>query len=317
MLEDRESDCPGEGQIRGPRPDAAIGALAAGQHGVVSRAQLLDARLTPAMIDKRVVRGALVLLHRGVYAVGHASLRREGWWLAAVLAAGPGAVLSHRDAAALHDLRAGGGTRIDVSTPRERSGTAKIRVHGRRALHAEDVTTVEGIPVTTVARTLVDLAQAVAQDSLLKALGEAERQHKLDVRALEAASRRTRGRRGSGHAALEAALDEMRRQGTTLTRSPLEDRFIALLDAHDLPRPATNAHVTGLEGDAVWRQARLVVELDGWDAHKTRRAFQRDRTKGNALAAAGWTLLRFTHDDVVRRPHEVAAHIAAQLSRAA
>lgn len=297
--------------------DRLIGALAARQHGVVSRGQLLEAGLTARRIEMRLRSGQLIQLHRGVYAVGHASLRREGRWLAAVLAAGPGAALSHRDAAALHDLRAGGGGRIDVSTPAERRATAAIRVHGRRALDPRDVTTIERIPVTTIARTLVDLAEVVGKQSLAKALSEAERQHKLDVRAIHEALHRTRGRRGPGHAAITKALEEMRVQGATLTRSHLEDRFLALLDANRIVRPRLNARIEGIEGDAVWPRAQLVVELDGWAYHRSRCAFQRDREKGNALTAAGWTVLRFTHDDLTRRPQAVAAQVAAQLSRAA
>jgi predicted transcriptional regulator of viral defense system len=291
--------------------------LAADQHGVVSRGQLLDAGVTRTMIEKRLATGELVAIHRGVYAVGHAHLRPNGYRLAAVLAVGAGAVLSHRDAAALHGVRDGGGIRIDVSTPAERRSTRRIRVHGRRRLDAADVTTVEGIPVTTVARTLVDLAEVVAADALRKALSEAERQRVLDVKGIEEALERVRGRRGPATAKLRAALSDLAAHGAQLTRSPLEDRLLPLLDAHSIPRPRTNLHVEGCEGDAVWPEARLVVELDGWDAHKTRRAFQHDRTKANRLTNAGWAVLRFTHDDLVRRPRETAAAIATQLSRAA
>jgi len=297
--------------------DERIAALAAGQHGVVSRPQLLDARITETMIKKRLATGQLVPLHRGVYAVGHAHLRPNGYRLAAVLAVGPGAVLSHRDAAALHGLRDGGGTRIDVSTPADRMSTRRIRVHARRRLDAQDVTTVDGIPVTTISRTLIDLAEVLAHQQLTKVLSEAERQRTLDVKAIEEALERLRGRRGPGTTKLRAALEELANHGATLTRSPLEDRFLPLLEAHDLPRPATNAYVAGYECDAVWRAQRVAVELDGWDAHKTRRAFQHDRTKGNAIQAAGYALLRFTHADVVRRPREVVTDVARQLSRAA
>lgn len=314
MREDRESRGPTDPRVRGPHADERIAALAAGQHGVVSRTQLLDARITGTMVKKRITRGHLVPLHRGVYAVGHAHLRPNGYRLAAVLAVGPGAVLSHRDAAALHGLRDGGGVRIDVSTPAERRSTRRIRVHGRRALGAQDVTTVDGIPVTTVARTLVDLAEVVPADALRKALNEAERQRVLDVRGIEEALERVRGRRGLSVVRIRAALSELSDRGATLTRSRLEDRFLSLLEAHDLPRPATNAYVEGYEGDAVWHRQRLVVELDGWDAHKTRRAFQHDRTKANRLTGAGWTVLRFTHADVAWRPRETAAAIAAQLT---
>jgi predicted transcriptional regulator of viral defense system len=317
MPEDRESDPDIWGPIRGPRVDERIVTLAAGQHGVVSRGQLLDARIAPSTIEVRVRTGELVRLHRGVYAVGHAHLRPNGYRLAAVLAVGDQAVLSHRDAAALHGIRDGDGTRIDVSTPAERRSTEWIRIHNRRALDARDVTTVEGIRVTTVARTLVDLAEMLVHRQLTKALSEAERQRTLDVNGIEEAIGRLRGRRGSSVAKVRAALAELAAHGTQLTGSPLEDRLLPLLDAHDLPRPATNAYVEGYEGDAVWPAGRLIVELDGWDAHKTRRAFQRDRTKANALTLAGWTVLRFTHDDLVRRPEVVVAGVSGALSRAA
>lgn len=297
--------------------DGAIARIAADQHGVVTRRQLLDAGITERMIGKRIAVGHLVKLHRGVYAVGHTHLRIEGFWLAAVLAVGDRAALSHRDAAGLHGLRPSNRTRIDVSTTNERKPTAKIHVHGRRLLAARDVTNVQGIPVTTVARTLVDLAEVVAGDALRKALSEAERQGTLDVTGIEAAIGRLRGRRGASIAKLRSALADLKHHGTQLTRSRLEDRLLPLLDAHDLPRPATNAYVEGYEGDAVWRRERLVVELDGWDTHKTRRAFQHDRTKANTLTNAGWTVLRFTHDDLVRRPEVVVAGVSEALSRAA
>ena len=269
------------------------------------------------MLRSRLATGQLVKLHRGVYAVGHAHLRPNGYRLAAVLAVGPGAALSHRDAAALHGLRAGGGARIEVSTPAQRRSTERIRVHGRRAIAAEDVTRVEGIAVTTVHRTLVDLGEVLATDALRKALSEAERQRTLDVKGIEEALGRLRGRRGPATAKLRAALKDLSDHGATLTRSPLEDRLLPLLDAHDLPRPATNAYVEGYECDAVWRRAQLVVELDGWDSHKTRWAFQHDREKANRLTNAGWTVLRYTHDDIVRRPEVVVAGVRSGLSPAA
>ncbi|MBS1871068.1 MAG: DUF559 domain-containing protein [Actinobacteria bacterium] len=317
MPEDRGSRSAPPTTNRAPHTDARIAALAAGQHGVVSRGQLLDAGIASATLRDRVRRGQVVPLHRGVYAVGHAHLRPEGFWLAAVLAVGPPAVLSHRDAAALHGLRPCNRPRIEVTTPAERKRTAKLDVHARRALDPRDVTTVAGIPVTTVARTVVDLAEVLTHEALTKVLGEAERQRVLDLTGIEEALARRRGRRGSATATLRAALRELSDHGATLTRSPLEDRLLPLLAAHDLPRPATNAYVEGYEGDAVWHRHKLVVELDGWDAHKTRRAFQHDRTKQNALTTAGWTVLRFTHDDLVRRPEVVVAAVRARLSRAA
>jgi very-short-patch-repair endonuclease len=284
---------------------------------VVTRGQLLDAGIPSTTIEDRISRGQLVPLHRGVYAVGHTHLRTEGHWLAAVLAVGTQAALSHRDAAALHGLRPSNRPRIEVSTTQERKPTAKIDVYGRRLLDASDVEAKDGIRVTTVARTLVDLAEVLAHQALVKVLGETERQRKLDTKGIEQAIGRLRGRRGPATAKLRAALAELAAHGTTLTRSRLEDSFLSLLDAHDLPRPATNAHVAGYEWDAVWRADRVAVELDGWDAHKTRRAFQHDRTKANTLTAGGWTVLRFTHADVLQRRQMVARLLRNALSQAA
>ncbi len=303
---------PPQTRVRGPD---AVGAVADAQHGVIARWQLADAGVTPAVLKARIANGHLLRLHTGVYAVGHRRLRREGCWLAAVLAAGPGAVLSHRDAAALHGLRASNRARVDVTTRRRfRVRPTGIEMHHATALDPLDVTTLNAIPVTTVARTLVDLASVVAKDQLANALSEAERQQTLDVTAVEAAMARTRNRPGPGHARLRSTLDEHRRRGAQLTRSKLEDRFRALLDAHGIAAPRMNAQLHGYEVDALWAEHRLVAELDGYAFHRDRRAFQRDRDKANALTAAGYTVLRFTHDDVIRRPAGVAAQLRALLA---
>lgn len=257
------------------------------------------------MIGEGVRRGRLVKLHRGVYAVGHARLRREGHWLAAVLAVGPQGVLSHRDAAGLHALRPANHSRIDVTTLSDRRAVPGIRVHRTRSLDAPDITTVQCIPVTTVARTLVDLAGTVPPDHLAKAIKEADRQHRFDLTAVEAALQRTRGRRGPGHRALREAIEEHAALGLDATRSSLEDAFLRLLRDAGLPKPATNADVEGLEVDAVWRKQRIAAELDGWASHHTRHAFQQDRERDATLTAAGWRVVRFTHHDVIRRPDHV------------
>jgi very-short-patch-repair endonuclease len=231
-----------------------------------------------------------------------------------VLAVGPDAVLSHRDAAALHGLRSANHPRVDVTTRADIKSTARIAVHRTSMLEPADVKTRDGIPVTTVARTLVDLAAVVSREHLAKALNEAERQRTLDVVALEAAIERTRNRPDPSHARITAVLQEHRQQGTQLTRSELEDRFRALLDRHGIAIPHLNATIQGEEVDALWREHKLVVELDGYAFHHDRRAFQRDREKGNALTAAGYTVLRFTHDDVIRRPAQVAARLDAALA---
>jgi predicted transcriptional regulator of viral defense system len=173
MPEPWHFDVPQQQQIAGAlgerHPDHLIGALAAAQHGVVSRRQLLGAGLTPEMVRTRVAMRRLVPLHRGVYAVGHRRLRREGHWLAAVLAVGPGAALSHREAAALHGLRPADRTTVDV-TAAARRRVPGVQVHRVERIDAADATSVDGIPVTTVARTLVDLASVVPPQALRKAL---------------------------------------------------------------------------------------------------------------------------------------------------
>jgi very-short-patch-repair endonuclease len=285
--------------------DRVIGALAARQWGVVARGQLLDAGLSATVIRERVRAGRLICLHRGVYAVGHARLRTEGYWLAAVLAVGSGAVLSHRDAAGLHDLRPANHARIDVTTTANRTDEPGIRVHRTRTLHPDDITTVSGIPVTTVARTLVDLAGTVPYDHLVKAIRESERRRTFDLRKVEAAMARTRNRAGRGHRALNEALAEAAAFEHHHTRSPLEDAFLPLLRDHGLPLPATNAIVEDFEIDAVWRAQRIAVELDGWQDHGTRRAFETDRERDALLAANGWRVVRFTHRQVMRRPDRV------------
>jgi predicted transcriptional regulator of viral defense system/very-short-patch-repair endonuclease len=297
-----------------PHPDTTIAALAARQHGVAAGRQLAALGITPKMLRTRIARGSLLRLHRGVYAVGHEQLRKEGRWLAAVLAVGPGAALSHRDAAGLHGIRPANHQRIDVTTSKRGRGShLRIEVH-YAVLGPLDVIKINGIPVTSLARTLVDLAGAVPRDHLMKALNRAELNRALDVKAIETALEHLRGRSGPGHAAIRSALAELADHGPALTRSELEDRFLALLAAHHLTRPKTNFHVEGHEFDAVWPERRLAVELDGYVHHRDRPTFQRDREKGNALTRAGWKLLRYTYDDVVRHPARTVAELAEQLA---
>lgn len=281
-----------------------IGKLAAEQHGVVSRGQLLDTGVSEKAMKLRVRSGHLLRLHRGVYAVGHARLRREGTWLAAVLAY-PGAVLSHRDAAALHGLRPGNHRLVDVTGRNARASQPGIRFHRTATLDAEDVTTVHGIPVTTVARTLVDLAGTVPRDHLARAVKEAERRNVFDLRAVDATLARTKGRRGPGHRALREAIAEYVALGLSASDSALEDAFLRLTRRVGLSLPATNVLVEGFRVDAVWRTHRIAVELDGWQHHHDRGAFERDRERDATLTAAGWRVVRFTYRQVVDRPDSV------------
>jgi hypothetical protein len=297
------------------RCSARIAALADEQYGVVARRQLTALGVGNCAIGRRVAAGLLIPLHRGVYAVGHRRLRIEGRWLAAVLAAGSGTALSHRDAAALHGMRAPPeSAKVTVTTPARARGTATLWVHGRRRLTAEDVTTVRGIPATSAARTLVDVAPMLTAGQLAATLGEADRRGLLDVDAVQRALRRTAGRHGQGHARLRAALDVHVAAGATLTLSELEERFLDLVLDADLSRPLLNVVVAGVRVDALWPAQRLVVELDGWAHHRERAAAAWDREKTNRLQLAGYDVLRFMHGDLVRGPARVADAIRAALA---
>lgn len=272
-------------------PDHAVARLADRQHGVVSREQLLDLGLTPKAIRVRLRGRRLVPLHRGVYAVGHARLTRQGEWLAAVLAAGRGAALSHRSAAVAHRLLPERGRRIDVTSTRRRARTNWIETHHTRALPVSDLTRRDGILVTTVSRTLVDLADVVDARELERAVNEADVERVLDVAAIDAGLRRACGRRGGGDDRLRGVL--ARHHGPVLLRSELERRFRTLLAAHALPAAEHNVRVAGWEVDACWPAARLVVELDSRRYHDTLAARARDARKQQELEEAGWTVLRY------------------------
>jgi hypothetical protein len=248
--------------------------------------------------------------------VGHRHLSAEGRWLAAVLAAGPGAVLSHRDAAALHGIRkAPESAKVSVTTPADAASTPALWVYARRALAADEVESVRGVPVTTPARTLVDVAPLLTAAQLAAALGEADRRGRLDVAAVERALRRTAGRHGQGHRRLRAALDAHRTAGAALLLSELEERFLDLVLAAGLPRPLLNAPLLGYRLDALWPAARVVVELDGWAHHSDRQAAARDRDKTNRLQLEGFAVLRFIHGDLVAQPAAVVAAVRAALER--
>jgi very-short-patch-repair endonuclease/predicted transcriptional regulator of viral defense system len=298
--------------------DAAVAELAARQWGVVSLAQLRALGLGERGVRHRAAGGRLHRVHRGVYAVGHTVLRGEGRRLAAVLACGEGAVLSHRSAAAHWGLLATSAARIDVTAPRTRAGDAKIRLHHSRSLIARDTDTHERIPITSVARTLLDLAATVRPDRLERALAQAERLQLYDHRAITDVLARANGHRG------KAALTRATAREPKLTRSGFEARVLNLIRATSLPEPLTNFLLTApdhprLEVDLCWPTHRLIVELDGYETHRTRAAFARDRARDAALEADGWRVVRFTWSAadgvIVQRltsllaPHEPALRV--------
>jgi predicted transcriptional regulator of viral defense system len=290
--------------------DVAVAELAEAQWGVVTLAQLRALGLGARAVQRRCVSGRLRRLHRGVYAVGHRVLRPEGRRLAAVLACGPGAVLSHRSAAAHWELLGSAAAVVDVTAPVTRSGAPGIRLHRSRSLAARDATSHRGIPITTVARTLLELAATVRSDRLERALAQAQRLQLYDHNAITGVLTRANGHWGAGALARATAIEPQ------LTRSELEARFLKLVRDAGMPEPMTNLVLAApdnprLEVDACWPAHHLIVELDGWETHRTRAAFEADRRRDAALQAAGWRVLRFTlsaEETIVRRLQALLHH---------
>lgn len=273
--------------------DAAIATLAAAQHGVVSRAQLLELGLSASAIRRRVQGGRFHIVYRGVYAVGHKRLTREGRWMAAVLAAGADAVLSHRSAAALWGLRQHGG-RPEVTVPPGRRGPPRLTVH-RSLLPFDEVTTHNGIATTTAARTILDCAAVFADDDVERLIREAEFLRLDDRVGLNALLERYPRRQGT--AAVRAALARAK-QGSGRTRLELEARFKSLISKADLPPPDLNATLElgeiTIQPDFLWREKKLIVELDSHQAHYTTHAFENDRARDRAATVAGYRVIRVT-----------------------
>jgi very-short-patch-repair endonuclease len=284
--------------------DVAIAALANGQHGVVARRQLLALGLSHETIARRSRSGRLHLLHRGVYAVGHRVLTVEGRWMAAVLAGGDGAVLSHASAAAAWDLRPVGAGAIHITIPGDpgRKPRAGIRLHRSRTLTPDDTTTHRAIPITTPVRTIIDLASTLTGRPLEHALDRAEQQRLVDFADLA-----TRPLPRS----LQAVLSTYH---ATVTRSELEERVLKLCADHGLPRPEVNTRIEGVEVDFVWRDARLIVEVDGYAYHRSPTTFESDRERDVILSVAGWQVLRFTWAQLTRRPAWVARAVSERLA---
>jgi predicted transcriptional regulator of viral defense system/very-short-patch-repair endonuclease len=275
-------------------PDLRVAELAARQWGVVCIAQLRALGLRKDAVQRRVRAGRLHRVHHGVYAVGHTVLRPEGRRLAAVLACGEGAVLSHRSAAAHWGLLTTSAARIDVTVPQAaRAGNAKIRLHRSHSLIARDTDTHQGIPITSVARTLLDLAATVRPDRLERALAQAEHLELYDHRAIADLLARANGHRGTRALAEATALDPK------LTKSEWEVRMLRLIRTAALPGPLVNLPLDAPDygecrPDFHWPSHRLIVETDGWRTHRTRAAFESDRAKDAALTAAGYRVVRFT-----------------------
>lgn len=281
--------------------------MATRQHGVVARRQLLELGFGEEAIKTRLSYGRLHRIHEEVYAVGHRRLGPRGPWWAAVLAYGTGTVLSHHTAAVLWGVRRPHKGPIHVTAPGGRQGVERRRgiwVH-RCKIVPEDVTRRDGFPVTTVARTLFDFAETSHFDLLKKAAEEADRLNLLRLRELEQVCERGRGRRALRP--VRRLIEELRPPDEG--RSPLEIRFAAFIREHRLPPPFQNVHVLDHEVDALWPAAKLVVELDSWEYHGHRAAFERDRARDPKLLIAGYRTIRVTH----RRLDREAAQLAEEI----
>ena len=293
-----------------PQPDET--ALADLHYGVVTHAELLALGIGAEAIKHRLRTRRLIPLHPGVYALGHRRLRPEGFWLAAVKGVGAGAALSHAHAAALWDLRPMPEGVIHVTTS-NRNGNrrvAGVRVHRVRSLPARETTVHREVPVTTVARTLLDLARSLRPRQLEQAVGRADRQGLFDLAdARETlAAHRTR----AGSPAFRALLDRLFGAAPARTRSDLEIRFLELCDAHDLPRPHANAIVDGEEVDFHWPGTNVIVEADSWEFHRLPAERERDHAKRLKLTVAGYRVVGITHDQMQQTP-EATVHALRNL----
>jgi hypothetical protein len=281
--------------------------LAARQHGVVAHWQLRDLGFGDDAIVYRVAAGRLHAVHIGVYAVGHRKLTVHGRWMGAVLACGPEALLSHWDAAGLWQLLGRNGSVVHVTTARNhkyvRSGS--VKVHRPRFVHPDDVAVSDGIPVTSVSKTLIDLAPFAHKDTLARAWDEGARLGLFTFDEITATRARSRGKRGLAKVDL---LIAERRPLPPITRSDLEWMFVEFCRHHGLPAPAMNTWIGKYQVDAAWRDQLVVVELDS-RYHDNEGSFERDPIRDADLQIARYRILRITYRRLARQPDELAKTI--------
>jgi very-short-patch-repair endonuclease len=288
--------------------EQVIEEIASGAHGVATRCQLLGSGVTIAEIKQRLRTGGLLREHPGVYRVGHRAPSLEASYLAAVLACGKGAALMGAAAGHLLGLLSGPAPPPSVLTLTERRipGVATRRT---RRIDPDDVTICRGIPVTTVARTLVDLAASLVREDLARACHEAGVRHGTTPAAVEAVLASRPNSPGAGN--LRAIL----RGEVRVTLSTLERRFLAHLRASGLPLPVTNRPAGGRRVDCRWPEHRLTVELDGYRYHHSRHAWERDRRREREARARGDDFRRYTYGDVFEHPRLMLAELREFFSR--
>lgn len=297
--------------IRGQR----IATVATAQRGMVAHWQLLEIGISSSSISRMLAAGSLHRVHRGVYAVGHVAEATLAPETAALLACGEGAALSHRTAAALWGMLPpiNPDAPVDVTLLQGRWGRRPgIRFHRTRQLDPPDVRTLDRLPVTSPARTLIDIATGLSDRELERALDEGFVRRIVRTGEIEQTIARNRTRPGARR--LQTLLG--RRGSTTITRSEAEERFLALIRAAEVARPRINVRLDGYEVDFLWRERRLVVEVDGYTYHSSRSAFERDRRKDAVLRAAGFDVIRVTWRQMEDEPLAVIARLAQALARA-
>lgn len=308
--------------------DDLITGIAAEQHGLITRAQLLERGVSVGSVSARVRTGRFRLVHRGVYVVGPL-VPPGASEMAAVLACGPFAAVSHASAAGLWSppldrSRANPVSYcksrtmdavplVDITVARgDRRDRAGIRVH-RGCLEPGDVTHIDGIPVTTPVRTLLDLATVLGRRDMEQALARATRDGVVDLAELREIVAARPGR--SGSRLLRSLVDSD--APPAMTRSQAEERLLALLRKGQLPGPRTNAPIGACEVDFLWQRERLVVEVDGFAWHGSRRSFEADRRRDASLTAQGFRVMRVTWRQIVEEPEAVIVRIGQVLARSA
>jgi very-short-patch-repair endonuclease len=290
--------------------EQVLAQLAEGQHGVVTRRRLLDAGLSAGQIERRVRSGALLVEYRGVYRVGHRAPSREARYAAAVEACGEGALLCGRAAAHVHRLARGPAPPPEVVARGERRIEGIITCRCRR-IDARDATVVLGIPVTTVARTLVDLAALLDVDDLARACHEAGVRYGTTPRDVDEVLERRPISPGA------RKLRKVLHGDVRVTLSTLERRFLALLNAEGLPLPLTNRVASGRRVDCRWPEQRLTVEVDGYRYHRSRHAWEQDRRREREARARGDEFRRYTYGDVLEDPRFMLPELRNLLDRPA
>jgi very-short-patch-repair endonuclease len=293
--------------------DQVVGGLADRQYGVVRREQLLAAGVGRGAIVRALDAGRLRPVFRGVYAVGHVALRREGWWMAALLACGEGAALSHRTAATIWGLVTGPTLPIDVTTSTDHGRKhARITAH-RMRLHPFDALVRDNLRLTTPSRTIVDLAATLQGRALRETVERAQDLRRFDPNDIHATLARTPRRPGTRR--LDDLITLMAPDNDN-ARSHLERLFLTLTRKANLPKPIPNHDIAGRRRDFAWPVERLVVETDGYRYHSSRTAKRRDNRRDRELTALGWRPVRFTYEEVAFEPRVVGEELARLLRNA-